>query len=749
MIVIDAGHGGADPGAIGSGIVEKNYTLMISQQMFDRFRQLGVPAVMTRTTDETLSPEARVQRILNAFGNRPDVIVLSNHLNATGGDGAEVIYALRNTDRLARLITEEIAKTNQNVRRWYQRRLPTDTSKDYYFIHRNTGVTEPVMIEYGFVDSPGNDPEIIKTKWRDMADAVVRAVGIYRGVPYDIGIDEGTYVVQPGDTLWAIARRFNVSVDAIRQANNLTTDVLSVGQRLIIPGLTPPPLIDVTHVVQPGDTLFSLARAYDTTVEEIMKANNLTTTTLSIGQQLKIPTPPPPETPPGPTPPPPTTYTVRAGDTLFSIARQFGTTVQALRDLNNLTTDLLALGQVLQIPIPPAPIVPEQPVTPPTTYTVKAGDTLYDIARRFGTTVTAIMQLNNLTTTALSIGQVLQIPSGNPERSFNIDRQVAESPDDPFALPLGVPIPVTTSPNIIRYIVKKGDTLWSISRHYGATVNDIKRLNNLTNDTITVGQRLLVPTAQIFDIPPVLAPPGTFAYTVERGDTLWSIANRHDTSVSAIRVLNNLETDLITVGQVLIVPSTDRKLAHDDAREPLPKQIEITSPIERIESLPVIVRYTVERGDTLAGIAQQFDSTVETIKSINNLTTDVLRVGQELLIPRLPVGMTVTTDPTAAVYIVQRGDTLWSIARRFGTTASKLKEMNELPNNLIKVGQRLLVPIAPPYVPPPGTKAHIVTRGETLTSIAAQYKTTVEKIRELNNITGDLINIGQIILVPE
>lgn len=85
MIVVDAGHGGEDPGASGNGIIEKNLNLAISQHMFDKFRQAGVPVKMTRSTDETLSPTERVNRVLNAFGNNKDVIVVSNHINAGGG----------------------------------------------------------------------------------------------------------------------------------------------------------------------------------------------------------------------------------------------------------------------------------------------------------------------------------------------------------------------------------------------------------------------------------------------------------------------------------------------------------------------------------------------------------------------------------------------------------------------------------------------------------------------------------------
>lgn len=89
-IVIDSGHGGDDSGAVGNGIVEKDLTLKISNYMFDRLKQLGVPVTMTRYTDETLSPSERVSRILNAYGNNQDVIVVSNHINAGGADGQSV-----------------------------------------------------------------------------------------------------------------------------------------------------------------------------------------------------------------------------------------------------------------------------------------------------------------------------------------------------------------------------------------------------------------------------------------------------------------------------------------------------------------------------------------------------------------------------------------------------------------------------------------------------------------------------------
>lgn len=200
-VVIDAGHGGDDPGSSGNGIIEKELTLKISQYMYDRLKELGIPVTMTRTTDETLNPTDRVNRILDAYGNNSNVIVVSNHINAGGGDGAEVIYALRNSSTLANDILKNIEATGQNVRKAYQRRLPSDTSKDYYFIHRNTGKTQPIIVEYGFLDSTGDDVDLLKNHYEELTEAVVKGIAEYVGAKY-VPISGNYYTVQRGDTIF-------------------------------------------------------------------------------------------------------------------------------------------------------------------------------------------------------------------------------------------------------------------------------------------------------------------------------------------------------------------------------------------------------------------------------------------------------------------------------------------------------------------------------------------------------------------
>ena len=83
-VVIDPGHGGVDSGAVGNNVLEKDYTLLISRYMYDRFRELGVPVYLTRENDVTLEPSARTNKVLSFFGSNPNVIVISNHLNAGG-----------------------------------------------------------------------------------------------------------------------------------------------------------------------------------------------------------------------------------------------------------------------------------------------------------------------------------------------------------------------------------------------------------------------------------------------------------------------------------------------------------------------------------------------------------------------------------------------------------------------------------------------------------------------------------------
>ena len=364
--------------------------------MYDRFKQLGVPVAITRDSDTTLSPTDRVNTILNKFGNSSDVILISNHVNSGGGEGAEVIYALRNKDTLAKRILENIGAAGQETRKYYQRRLPSDTSKDYYFIHRNTGNLEPLIVEYGFIDNT-KDVEFLKENYEELAEAVISAVANYIGVPYKApnGLITNTYVVQKGDTLYSIANKLGTTVSELKKENNLTSNTLQIGEVLRIPTKEIYEEEENIYIVKKGDSLYSIANKYNTTVEELKRINNLTSNILSIGQVLKLPSDKANNVEKEENT---ISYTVQKGDSLYSIARKYDTTIDRIKDLNNLTTNLLSIGQVLLIPTD---------TNLETTYTVQKGDSLYSIAKKYNTTVDRLKQLNNLTSNLLSIGQIL------------------------------------------------------------------------------------------------------------------------------------------------------------------------------------------------------------------------------------------------------------------------------------------------------------------------------------------------------
>ena len=395
-VIIDPGHGGTDAGATGNNLLEKDYNLLISKYMYDRFKQLGVPVAITRDSDTTLSPTDRVNTILNKFGNSSDVILISNHVNSGGGEGAEVIYALRNKDTLAKRILENIGAAGQETRKYYQRRLPSDTSKDYYFIHRNTGNLEPLIVEYGFIDNT-KDVEFLKENYEELAESVISAVANYIGVPYKApnGLITNTYVVQKGDTLYSIANKLGTTVSELKKENNLTSNTLQIGEILRIPTKEIYEEEENIYIVKKGDSLYSIANKYNTTVDELKRINNLTSNILSIGQVLKLPSDKANNVEREENT---ISYTVQKGDSLYSIARKYDTTIDRIKDLNNLTTNLLSIGQVLLIPTD---------TNLETTYTVKKGDSLYSIAKKYNTTVDRLKQLNNLTSNLLSIGQIL------------------------------------------------------------------------------------------------------------------------------------------------------------------------------------------------------------------------------------------------------------------------------------------------------------------------------------------------------
>ena len=393
-VVIDAYRGGEDTGSNNNGIIEKNYNLELSQYINNRLKELNIKSTLTRNSDETLNMENRVARIQNSYGKGNDVIVISNALTSTG-ENAEIIYALRNSNTLAKTLENELTKAGLNVEKYYQRRLPADTAKDYNTLIKDTANNESIIIYYGNINNQ-EEATFLKNNLENIGEAVVIALANYLNVPYQ-STNDIYYTVKKGDSLYSIAQKYNTTVDELKKLNNLTTNNLAIGDVLKVKEKPKEnnSSSEITYTVKKGDSLYQISKKYNISVEELKTYNNLKSNLLSIGDVLKIPTSNSSKNE--------TTYTVKSGDSLYSIAKKFNTTVSELKQKNNLTSNLLQINQVLKIPT-------SNNSQSEVTYTVKSGDSLYSIAKKFNTTVSELKQKNNLTSNLLQINQVLKIP---------------------------------------------------------------------------------------------------------------------------------------------------------------------------------------------------------------------------------------------------------------------------------------------------------------------------------------------------
>lgn len=219
------------------------------------------------------------------------------------------------------------------------------------------------------------------------------------------------------------------------------------------------------------------------------------------------------------------TYTVKKGDTLYGISNQFGVSVVDLKNLNNLKDNNLKIGQVLKIS-QSSGTNPDSTIN----YIVKKGDSLYAIARVYKTTVQEIQKLNNLKSNALSIGQELKIPENYVnDASANL-------------------------PTYINYTVKKGDSLYSIAKRYGITTDTIIKDNALKNNLLSIGQNLKIRTKEESIVEECFGNETSdknIEYIVKKGDSLYSIAKKYNTDVSTIMKNNNLKSSNLSIGQIL------------------------------------------------------------------------------------------------------------------------------------------------------------------------------------------------------
>ncbi|AUS13182.1 peptidoglycan endopeptidase [Bacillus subtilis] len=322
------------------------------------------------------------------------------------------------------------------------------------------------------------------------------------------------------------------------------------------------------------------------------------------------------------------------------------------------------------------------------TIKVKSGDSLWKLAQTYNTSVAALTSANHLSTTVLSIGQTLTIPGSNSGTSSTSSSTTKKSGSS-------------------VYTVKSGDSLWLIANEYKMTVQELKKLNGLSSDLIRAGQKLKVSgtvssssssstksnsnkssssSSKSSSNKSSSSSSSTGTYKVQLGDSLWKIANKVNMSIAELKVLNNLKSDTIYVNQVLKTKSSGSDTSSKDTSSK-PNQNSATT------------KYTVKSGDSLWKIANNYNLTVQQIRNVNNLKSDVLYVGQVLkLTGKASSGTSSSSSSssnassgTTTTYTVKSGDSLWVIAQKFNVTAQQIREKNNLKTDVLQVGQKLVI----------------------------------------------------------
>lgn len=258
---------------------------------------------------------------------------------------------------------------------------------------------------------------------------------------------------------------------------------------------------------------------------------------------------------------------------------------------------------------------------------------------------------------------------------------------------------ISTSVSASTYVVKQGDTLSYIAKKYSITVQELKILNDLSSDFLSINQKLQVtlPASTKTNVQQEAAntrsttsasaqTTGATTYKVVKGDTLIKIANKHNISLGELKAWNNLDSHIIYPGQILKVTGTSTS-SNDE-----------TSTSSNTSNSTT--EYTIKSGDTLSKIAKQFGITVQQIKTWNNLKSDLIFAGQKLKVASTSASNTnnetATETPSSSntsttVYTIKSGDTLGKIAKQFGITIQQIKTWNNLNSDLIYVGQKLKV----------------------------------------------------------
>ena len=570
--------------------------------------------------------------------------------------------------------------------------------------------------------------------------------------------------VRRGETLTRIARKYSISIYDLADANNISTkSKLYVGVNLRIPVLVNPEEsnyssnTDVALAEEDGTNttdqqyvspyLTLNGSSQDNVDEQVVDAEVIETSDENLSDENlladnstvdeekeeigKVESVIPEGTVE-------VNYGVKRDDSLLGIADKFNVRVSDIRNWNNIPyTTTVRVGQKLKVYVPQdledyyASIDKTSKIeekAPNYTYKednssivyhkIRRGESLGLIAEKYGVSVSSIKDWNDLTSNRIIAGKKLKIYS-----EATIDNNYTE------------PV-VNTNSNIYRYKVKRGDTIGEIAERFNIPSYMLRNWNNLRSNKIIAGQ-----TLKIYTSDPVVSivddsnksNENINYYKIRKGDTINRIAETYGVGIDEIMQWNNLRSNKIIAGKTLKIYSN--KGPHN------PKRIDNVTSTKINKGSGEVVYYEIKKGDTIGQIAEKFHVSVSNLRSWNDISGNKIIAGKTLVLYKgnsEPPKKVATLDKNEKYHTVRRGETISQVAEKYNVAISDIKKWNDIDDTKILTGQKLVIKESDN-----NGNFHIVTRGESLYSIARQYNTSVQQLKMLNNLSDSKITIGQ------
>lgn len=372
---------------------------------------------------------------------------------------------------------------------------------------------------------------------------------------------------------------------------------------------------------------------------------------------------------------------------------------------------------------------------------VKRGETLSSIAQKYGMSIAELKEKNRIKGSKLSLKQQLKVKDEENLMVIEPAKVLAENTKSELQVAKKQQTAENASP---VHTVKSGETLFSIAKANNTTVAELKKLNDLSNGKIRLGQELKLSQAEV--APTTIAANKVEAtpvsYKVQKGETLSSISKKYNITEEELKASNNLKSNTLRSGQSLQIAQVATPAS--------------AVPSNKVELEAKSVSYKVKKGETLSSISKKYHITEDELKAMNNLKSSTIRFGQELKVNQpLEVASVnngsknTKADPVVATYKVKKGETLSDIAEKNNVSVADIKSLNNLHSSSIRPGQQLQLvskdvqPEQEAIAKTEKTIVHKVESGESLYLIAKKYNVAIDELKRLNNLDGAKLKPGQ------